>query len=83
MSIIITLIGIVGSVAGAASAYFWLSAARVKPVYNTAMLSGNREEEQRIDKMARLNALGACCAAVAVACQAILLAIQTIAPTCG
>jgi hypothetical protein len=71
-------LGLIGAVAGGLSASWWLAAARVPPVYNTAMLGGNREEAGRTDLMASLNARGARAAAAAVSCQAIILAIDAL-----
>ena len=71
-------IGLFGAAAGALSAFWWLKAAKVQPVYNSAMLGTNPDEVKRIDTMARLNAIAAQAAAVAVFCQAALLLLSAL-----
>ncbi len=75
MKVAMIVIGVIGAIAGALSAFWWLEAAKVPPVYNTAMLGQNPEETARTNKMAGLNASAARAAAVAVGCQAVLLVL--------
>ena len=73
---ITTVLGTLGALSGALSAYWWLKAAKVPPVYNTAVLSGPMPEEKaRTDLQAALNAKAAIAAALAVGSQAAILAL--------
>ena len=70
---IAAIVGTVGAISGAFSSYWWFTAARVRPVYNTANLSGpNPQEKERVDRQAALSARAALAAAIAVGCQAII-----------
>ena len=72
-------VGATGALAGGLSAYWWVRAAHVLPVYNSSALQGlGGEEKKRTDRHASLNARAAIATAVATGCHGIVLALGVL-----
>ena len=65
---------ILGALSAAGSAICWFRSARIKPSYPNAYLSGAPQDVvDNMDRQAKLNAMAAIFAGIAVLCQGVLL----------